>query len=198
MLCALSGGVDSSVLAAMLAKAIGKQLTCVFVDHGLLRKNEKEEVCAVFGPGNANGFDINFICVDARDRYFSKMCIRDRSCWKEKRRMPFDYKKEYKEFYLPPKKPQIITVPAMNFVAVQGKGDPNDPAGEYKAALELLYGMAFTIKMSYKGSHKMNGYFEYVVPPLEGLWHQPGAEGVDFSNKETFIWTSMILSLIHI
>lgn len=80
--------------------------------------------------------------------------------------MPFDYKKEYKEFYLPPKKPQIITVPAMNFVAVHGKGDPNDPAGEYKAALELLYGIAFTIKMSYKGSHKIDGYFEYVVPPL--------------------------------
>ena len=57
---------------------------------------------------------------------------------------------------------------------------------------ELLYGIAFTIKMSYKGSHKMDGYFEYVVTPLEGLWHQPGAEGVDFSNKETFIWTSMI------
>ena len=111
---------------------------------------------------------------------------------KGKRRMPFDYKKEYKEFYLPPKKPQIITVPAMNFVAVHGKGDPNDPAGEYKAALELLYGIAFTIKMSYKGSHKIDGYFEYVVPPLEGLWHQPGAEDVDFSNKETFIWTSMI------
>ena len=80
----------------------------------------------------------------------------------------------------------------MNFAAVQGKGDPNDPAGEYKAALELLYGIAFTIKMSYKGSHKIDGYFEYVVPPLEGLWHQPGAEGLDFSNKETFIWTSMI------
>lgn len=106
--------------------------------------------------------------------------------------MPFDYKKEYKEFYLPPKKPQIITVPAMNFVAVHGKGNPNDPAGEYKAALELLYGIAFTIKMSCKGNHKMDGYFEYVVPPLEGLWQQPGAEGVDFSNKETFIWTSMI------
>lgn len=113
-------------------------------------------------------------------------------CWKERRKMPFDYKKEYKEFYLPTKKPQIVTVPAINFVAVQGKGDPNDPAGEYKAAMELLYGIAFTIKMSYKGSHKMDGYFEYVVPPLEGLWHQPGTEGVDFSNKETFIWTSMI------
>ena len=106
--------------------------------------------------------------------------------------MPFDYKKEYKEFYLPPKKPQIITVPPMNFVAVQGKGDPNDPAGEYKAALELLYGIAFTIKMSYKGSHKIDGYFEYVVPPLEGLWQQPGAEGIDFADKSSFIWTSMI------
>lgn len=106
--------------------------------------------------------------------------------------MPFDYKKEYKEFYLPPKKPQIITVPAMNFVAVQGKGDPNDPAGEYKAAMELLYGIAFTIKISYKGSHKMDGYFEYVVPPLEGLWHQPGTEGVNFADKSSFIWTSMI------
>lgn len=106
--------------------------------------------------------------------------------------MPFDYKKEYKEFYLPTKKPQIVTIPAMNFVAVQGKGDPNDPAGEYKAALELLYGIAFTIKMSYKGSHKMDGYFEYVVPPLEGLWHQPGTEGVDFADKSSFIWISMI------
>ena len=121
---------------------------------------------------------------------FSKK--KQRELLEGEKRMPFDYKKEYKEFYLPPKKPKIITVPAMNFAAVQGKGDPNDPAGEYKAALELLYGIAFTIKMSYKGSHKMDGYFEYVVPPLEGLWHQPGAEGVDFSNKETFIWTSMI------
>lgn len=121
---------------------------------------------------------------------FSKK--KQRELLEGEKRMPFDYKKEYKEFYLPPKKPQIITVPAINFVAVHGKGDPNDPAGEYKAALELLYGIAFTIKMSYKGSHKMDGYFEYVVPPLEGLWHQPGAEGVDFSNKETFIWTSMI------
>ena len=106
--------------------------------------------------------------------------------------MPFDYKKEYKEFYLPPKKPQIITVPAMNFVAVQGKGDPNEPDGEYKAAMELLYGIAFTIKMSYKGSHRIDGYFEYVVPPLEGLWHQAGVDGVDPAHKETFEWTSMI------
>ena len=106
--------------------------------------------------------------------------------------MPFDYKKEYKEFYLPPKEPQIITLPAMNFVAVRGKGDPNDPGGEYKAAIELLYGIAFTIKMSEKGSHKIAGYFSYVVPPLEGLWQQPGVAGVDFAHKETFAWTSMI------
>ena len=80
--------------------------------------------------------------------------------------MAFDYKKEYKEFYLPPRKPGIVTVPPMNFVSVQGRGDPNEPCGEYQAAMELLYGIAFTIKMSYKGSHKIDGYFEYVVPPL--------------------------------
>ena len=106
--------------------------------------------------------------------------------------MAFDYKKEYKEFYLPPKKPQIITISPMNFVAVQGKGDPNDPEGEYQAAMEVLYGLAYTIKMSYKGSHRMEGFFEYVVPPLEGLWHQQGVDGVDYAHKETFEWTSMI------
>ena len=106
--------------------------------------------------------------------------------------MPFDYKKEYKEFYLPLKKPGIVTVPAMNFVAVRGKGDPNDPEGEYKAAMGLLYGIAFTIKMSYKGSHKIDGFFEYVVPPLEGLWRQDGVLGVDCAHKENFEWISMI------
>ena len=106
--------------------------------------------------------------------------------------MPFDYKKEYKEFYLPSKKPGIVTVPPMNFVSVQGRGDPNEPGGEYQAAMELLYGIAFTIKMSYKGSHKIDGYFEYVVPPLEGLWHQEGVDGVDYAHKECFEWTSMI------
>ena len=97
--------------------------------------------------------------------------------------MPFDYKKEYKEYYQPPKKPGIVTVPPMNFVAVRGKGDPNDPAGEYQQALELLYGLAYTIKMSYKGSHKMAGFFEYVVPPLEGLWWQADVDGVDYASK---------------
>lgn len=106
--------------------------------------------------------------------------------------MAFDYKKEYKEFYLPPRKPGMVTVPPMNFVSVQGRGDPNEPGGEYQAAMELLYGIAFTIKMSYKGSHKIDGYFEYVVPPLEGLWHQEGVDGVDYAHKECFEWTSMI------
>lgn len=106
--------------------------------------------------------------------------------------MPFDYKKEHKEFYLPPKKPGIVTVPAMNFVAVRGKGDPNDPEGEYKTAIGLLYGIAYTIKMSYKGAHKIEGFFEYVVPPLEGLWRQSGADSVDFAHKEDFQWVSMI------
>ena len=106
--------------------------------------------------------------------------------------MAFDYKKEYKEFYLPPRKPGIVIVPPMNFVSVQGRGDPNEPGGEYQAAMELLYGIAFTIKMSYKGSHKIDGYFEYVVPPLEGLWHQEGVDGVDYAHKDRFEWTSMI------
>ena len=109
--------------------------------------------------------------------------------------MPFDYKKEYKEFYLPRrKKPQIITVPAMNFVAVHGKGNPNDPAGGIQGgAMELLYGIAFTIKMSCKGNHKMDGYFEYVVPPLEGLVASAGAGGRGLlQTKRPFIWTSMI------
>lgn len=106
--------------------------------------------------------------------------------------MAFDYKKEYREFYFPPKKPQLITIPPMNFAAVQGRGDPNEPNGEYKAAIELLYGIAYTLKMSYKGQHKIDGYFEYVVLPLEGLWHQAGVNGVDYAHKETFEWTSMI------
>ena len=106
--------------------------------------------------------------------------------------MPFDYKKEYREFYLPPKKPHLITIPRMNFVAVHGKGDPNAPGGAYQEAMGVLYGIAFTIKMSYKGSHKMDGYFEYVVPPLEGLWWQEGQSRVDYAHKETFSWIAMI------
>lgn len=106
--------------------------------------------------------------------------------------MAFDYKKEYKEFYIPKDKPSIIEVPKMNFIAVRGKGNPNDENGDYKKAIGLLYSIAFTIKMSYKGPYKITGYFEYVVPPLEGFWWQEGIKGVDYSKKETFEWISLI------
>ena len=106
--------------------------------------------------------------------------------------MPFDYKKEYKAFYLPPKTPEILSVPPMNFVAVRGKGDPNEEAGEYKAAMEILYGIAYTIKMSKKGERQIEGYFDYVVPPLEGFWWQERTVGVDYSRKADFCWISLI------
>ena len=106
--------------------------------------------------------------------------------------MAFDYKKEYKEFYLPPKKPGIVEVPAMNYIAVRGKGNPNEEGGEYKAAMGLLYGIAFTIKMSYKGDHKIEGFFEYVVPPLEGFWWQEDVVEIDYAHKETYQWISLI------
>lgn len=106
--------------------------------------------------------------------------------------MAFDYKKEYKEFYLPPKKPGVVEIPEINYIAVRGSGNPNVPDGVYKESIGLLYGIAFTIKMSYKGTHKIAGYFPYVVPPLEGLWWQPGQHGFDYSQKETFEWISMI------
>ena len=106
--------------------------------------------------------------------------------------MSFDYKKEYKEFYMPPKNPGIVEVPPMNYIAVRGKGDPNEENGEYKESIGLLYGIAFTIKMSYKGDHKIDGYFEYVVPPLEGFWLQDGVDGIDYAHKENFEWISLI------
>lgn len=106
--------------------------------------------------------------------------------------MLFDYKKEYKEFYMPPKKPTIVEVPAMNYIAVRGQGDPNDEKGEYAQALGLLYGIAFTIKMSYKGDHKIQGYFEYIVPPLEGFWWQENTKGMDYTRKQDLYFISMI------
>lgn len=105
--------------------------------------------------------------------------------------MPFDYKKEYRELYLPSKL-AAVTVPEMNFIAVRGKGDPNAEDGEYKRSIGLLYAIAFTIKMSYKGSHMPSGYFEYVVPPLEGLWWQDGLTDIDYTKKENFNFISMI------
>ena len=106
--------------------------------------------------------------------------------------MAFDFKKEYKEFYMPKDKPSIVTVPPMNYLAVRGHGDPNAEDGEYKEAIGLLYGIAFTIKMSKKGSRQIEGFFDYVVPPLEGFWWQDGVSGVDYARKENFNWISVI------
>lgn len=106
--------------------------------------------------------------------------------------MAFDYKKEYKEYYMPKNKPQIIKIPQMNYIAVRGSGNPNDENGEYKEAIGLLYGIAYTIKMSYKCSYKIEGFFEFVVPPLEGFWWQEGINGIDYNHKEAFNWISII------
>ena len=106
--------------------------------------------------------------------------------------MAFDYKKEYKEFYMPPQKPVITLIPEMSFIAVRGKGDPNIEDGEYSKAMNLLYGIAYTLKMSYKGDYKIDGFFEYVVPPLEGFWWLEDFEDADYSRKEAFQWISLI------
>ena len=106
--------------------------------------------------------------------------------------MAFDYKKEYKEFYMPKNKPSIVDVPKMNYIAIRGIGNPNDENGDYQNTLGLLYGIAYTIKMSYKGTHKIDGFFEYVVPPLEGFWWQDGVDGVDYAHKEKFHFISLI------
>lgn len=106
--------------------------------------------------------------------------------------MPFDYKKEYKEFYVPPQTPTIVTVPPINYIAVRGEGDPNEEDGEYKQAIGLLYGIAYTIKMSKKSSRQIEGYFDYVVPPLEGFWWQDKLKGIDYAHKENFKWISLI------
>lgn len=106
--------------------------------------------------------------------------------------MAFDYKKEYKEFYMPKNKPSVVTIPQMNYIAVRGKGDPNDENGEYKQSIPMLYGIAYTIKMSKKSSRQIEGYFDYVVPPLEGFWWQDGINGVDYRHKESFNWISLI------
>ena len=106
--------------------------------------------------------------------------------------MTFDYKKEYKEYYLPKDKPVLVSIPTMNYIAINGHGDPNDEKGEYKDALSLLYSIAFTLKMSYKTDYRIEGYFSYVVPPLEGLWWQNNSNTIDYQHKEDFNWISMI------
>ena len=102
--------------------------------------------------------------------------------------MAFDFKKEYKEFYMPKNKPEIVNVPTANYIAVRGKGNPNTPDGEYQQTISVLYAVAYTLKMSYK----IEGFFEYVVPPLEGFWWQDNVNGVDYVNKDSFNWVSVI------
>ncbi|MBQ9987451.1 MAG: GyrI-like domain-containing protein [Erysipelotrichales bacterium] len=106
--------------------------------------------------------------------------------------MAFDYKKEYKEYYLPKNRPSILEIPSMNYIAVRGSGDPNEEEGAYKKAIGVLYAIAYTIKMSKMGDHRIEGYFDFVVPPLEGFWWQEGVHGVDLSNKSSFQWISVI------
>ena len=106
--------------------------------------------------------------------------------------MPFDFKKEYKEFYLPKEKPEIVTVPQANYIAVRGSGNPNEEDGAYQKAIGVLYAVAYTLKMSYKSDYRIEGFFDYVVPPLEGFWWQEGVEGVDYGDKSTFCWISVI------
>ena len=106
--------------------------------------------------------------------------------------MPFDFKKEYKEFYLPKNKPQIVNIPKANYIAIRGHGNPNEEGGAYQRAISVLYAVAYTLKMSYKTDYKIAGFFEYVVPPLEGFWWQDGICGVDYSKKDEFNWISII------
>ncbi|MCI8330262.1 MAG: transcriptional regulator [Oscillibacter sp.] len=106
--------------------------------------------------------------------------------------MAFDFKKEYKEYYLPKNKPEIVNIPKANYIAVRGKGDPNEDGGAYQQAISVLYAVAYTLKMSYKTDYKISGFFEYVVPPLEGFWWQDNVDGVDYSDKSAFNWISVI------
>ena len=106
--------------------------------------------------------------------------------------MAFDFKEEFKEYYMPKNKPQIVEIPSMNYIAVRGKGNPNDEGGEYKKAIEVLYAVAYTLKMSYKTDYKIEGFFEYVVPPLEGFWWSDNGRDFDYSDKSELKWISVI------
>lgn len=106
--------------------------------------------------------------------------------------MAFDLKKEFKEYYQPKNKPEIVNIPSINYLAVRGSGDPNDETGDYKKALESLYAVAYTLRMSYKTDYKINGFYEYIVPPLEGFWWQDGTDGVNYADKTSFNWISVI------
>lgn len=106
--------------------------------------------------------------------------------------MAFDFKREYREFYLSGGTPELVTVPAMNYIAVRGRGDPNEEGGAYKQAIGVLYAVAYTLRMSGKSGHRIEVFFDYVVPPLEGFWRQEGKADFDFRDKAAFLWTSVI------
>ena len=106
--------------------------------------------------------------------------------------MTFDFKKEYKEYYRPKNKPEIINIPQFNFIAIRGKGNPNEENGMYQQAISALYAVAYTLKMSYKTDYKIEGFYEYVVPPLEGFWWQEDEKNIDYLHKEKFHWISVI------
>lgn len=106
--------------------------------------------------------------------------------------MAFDFKKAYKEFYMPKNKPEIVNVPKANYIAVRGAGDPNEENGAYQQAMQVLYSVAYTLKMSYKTDYKIDGFFEYVVPPLEGFWWQENTSRIDYTDKASFRWISVI------
>lgn len=106
--------------------------------------------------------------------------------------MTFDFKKEYKEFYMPKNQPEIVNVPRANYIAVRGRGDPNEVGGAYQQAIGVLYAVAYTLKMSYKTDYKIKGFFEYVVPPLEGFWWQDNTHGANCADKSAFCWISVI------
>lgn len=106
--------------------------------------------------------------------------------------MAFDFKKANKELYMPGNAPHLVQVPPANYIAVRGKGDPNEEGGAYQQAISVLYAIAYTLKMSYKTDHRIDGFVEYVVPPLEGFWWQDNVEGVDYSDKSSFNWISVL------
>lgn len=106
--------------------------------------------------------------------------------------MSFDFKKEYREFYLPKAKPEIVAVPRANYIAVRGQGDPNEEGGAYQRAIGVLYAVAYTLKMSRRAGHEIEGFFDYVVPPLEGFWQMPDTETVDYGRKSDFRWISVL------
>lgn len=108
--------------------------------------------------------------------------------------MVYDFKKEFRDLYQPKAKPSFVDVPAMTFAAVAGTGDPNEEGGAYSRALELLYAFSYAVKMSKMGDWQPEGYFDYVVPPLEGLWWGgAGAfDGASIADKSALSWVSLI------